>query len=138
MLKSNNFSCEQCSNTVVQKHRDTETQIYIESQTLQGELVEVERLRQRTIPTERWLEAVETANLTSRQGVGESQIEGGVATMDCSEALPNVLTWIAELEEHPDPADCGGVDYAAIYRYLAALCQVGWILKQSEIENCPG
>jgi len=92
--------------------------------TPQGELVEVERLRQRTIPTERWLEAVETASLTSRQGVGEQlQIEGGVATMDCSEALPNVLTWIAELEEHPDPADCGGVDYAAIYRYLAALCQ---------------
>ena len=105
---------------------------------MQGELVEVERLRQRTIPTERWLEAVETASLTSRQGVGEPQIEGGVATMDCSEALPNVLTWIAELEEHPDPADCGGVDYAAIYRYLAALCQVGWILKQSKIENWPG
>ena len=79
------------------------------------------------------MEAVETASLPkSRQGVGEQlQIEGGVATtMDCSEALPNVLTWIAELEEHPDPADCGGVDYAAIYRYLAALCQVGWVLKQ--------
>ena len=114
----------------IQIQRDTDTKIYKESQTLQGELVEVERLKQRTIPTERWLEAVETASLTSRQGVGEPQIEGGVATMDCSEALPNILTWIAELEEHPDPADCGGVDYAAIYRYLAALCQVGWILKQ--------
>merc|ERR1711974_213695 len=90
--------------------------------TPQGELVEVEQLRQRTLPTERWLEAVETASLTSRQGVvGEN--EGGVLALDCSEALPNVLTWIAELEEHPDPADCSGVDYAAIYRYLAALCQ---------------
>lgn len=88
--------------------------------TPQGELVEVERLRPRTLPSERWLEAVETsAGLTSKQGVGENQEEG----LDCSEALPNVLTWIADLEEHPDPADCGGVDYAAIYRYLAALCQ---------------
>lgn len=86
--------------------------------TPQGELVEVEQLRQRTIPTERWLEAVETASLTSRQGVGENEV-----ALDCSEALPNVLTWIAEMEEHPDPVDCGGVDYAAIYRYLAALCQ---------------
>ena len=91
--------------------------------TPQGELVEVERLRPRTLPSERWLEAVETsAGLTSKQGVGENQEEG----LDCSEALPNVLTWIADLEEHPDPADCGGVDYAAIYRYLAALCQVGF------------
>ena len=54
----------------------------------------------------------------SRQGVGED------SELDCSEVVPNLLTWIAELEEHPDPADCGGVDYAAIYRYLAALCQV--------------
>ena len=91
---------------------------------MQGELVEVERLRQRTIPTERWLEAVENASLTTKQGVAEHEV-----ALDCSEALPNVLTWIAELEEHPDPGECGGVDYAAIYRYLAALCQV-WILKQ--------
>ena len=91
---------------------------------MQGELVEVEKLRQRILPTERWLEAVENSSLTSRQGVGENEV-----ALDCSEVVPNVLTWIAELEEHPDPADCGGVDYAAIYRYLAALCQV-WIMKQ--------
>ena len=71
---------------------------------------------------------METASLTSKQGVGEHEV-----ALDCSEALPNVLTWIAELEEHPDPGDCGGVDYAAIYRYLAALCQV-WISKQKWVK----
>ena len=79
--------------------------------TPQGELVEVEKVRQRTTPSERWLEAVETAD------------DGRHGGLDCSEALPSMLTWIAELEEHPDPSECGGVDYAAIYRYLAALCQ---------------
>merc|ERR1719430_324927 len=79
--------------------------------TPQGELVEVEKVRQRTTPSERWLEAVETAD------------DGRLGGLDCSEALPSMLTWIAELEELPDPSECGGVDYAAIYRYLAALCQ---------------
>ena len=31
--------------------------------------------------------------------------------------------WIADYEKQPLPTECGGVDYAAIYRWLAHLCQ---------------
>lgn len=37
----------------------------------------------------------------------------------------SILQWIAQFEEHPDPADCFGVDYKAIYSYLASLLEVG-------------
>ena len=42
---------------------------------------------------------------------------------DYSSVVPASLNMIADLEPHPDPESCGGVDYAAIYRYLAALCE---------------
>lgn len=32
--------------------------------------------------------------------------------------------WIANFEEHPDPASCCGVDYKSIYLYIAALLEV--------------
>ena len=35
-----------------------------------------------------------------------------------------ILEWIAQFEEHPDPADCCGVDYKAIYLYISALLEV--------------
>jgi hypothetical protein len=34
-----------------------------------------------------------------------------------------MLEWISEYEAHPDPKDCDGVDYAAIYKALAMLMQ---------------
>ena len=42
----------------------------------------------------------------------------------CSgQILPNLLDYISENEKHPSPEECGGVDYAAIYRALADLMQ---------------
>ena len=41
----------------------------------------------------------------------------------------SVLNWIAECEDHPGPEESDGVDYAAIYRYLALLCQVHYAVK---------
>ena len=35
-----------------------------------------------------------------------------------------ILEWIAQFEEHPDPADCCGVDYKAIYLYISELFEV--------------
>ena len=34
-----------------------------------------------------------------------------------------MLEWISEYEQHPDPKDCEGIDYAAIYKSLAMLMQ---------------
>ena len=34
-----------------------------------------------------------------------------------------ITQWISEHETHPPVEECGGVDYAAIYQYLACLCQ---------------
>ena len=34
-----------------------------------------------------------------------------------------ITQWISEHETHPPVEECGGVDYAAIYHYLACLCQ---------------
>ena len=36
----------------------------------------------------------------------------------------NMIELIALFEKHPDPADCLGVDYQAIYFYIAALLEV--------------
>ena len=32
-----------------------------------------------------------------------------------------MLEWISEYEAHPDPKDCNGIEYAAIYKALAML-----------------
>ena len=37
--------------------------------------------------------------------------------------VPKMLEWISKYEAHPDPEDCDGVDYAAIYKALAMLMQ---------------
>jgi len=37
------------------------------------------------------------------------------------QSLTHLLDYIAENENHPNPEDCGGVDYAAIYHALADL-----------------
>merc|ERR550519_835679 len=54
--------------------------------------------------------------------VGINSTDPGRA-LNYSSVLPRSLTWIANNELHPNPEDCGGVDYAAIYKYLACLCQ---------------
>lgn len=78
--------------------------------TPQGEIVEVEKKRTRHIPIEQWIDVVEDINKASQKP-------------DCSVSVPSVLNWIADMESHPPPEDCNGVDYRAIYKYLALLCQ---------------
>jgi len=41
----------------------------------------------------------------------------------CESMIPKCLRWIAEFEKHPDPSKCGGIDYAAIYRYFSLLAE---------------
>lgn len=53
---------------------------------------------------------------------------------------------IANFEEHPNPADCVGVDYKAIYLYISALMDVSYIcffynfiyLLYYYLNSCPG
>ncbi len=33
-----------------------------------------------------------------------------------SSSIPVTLNWIADAENHPSPEECGGIDYASIYR----------------------
>ncbi len=59
-------------------------------------------------PVEEWIAMV-------RDCVEVQRLGGSPALM---------LEWIAQFEEHPDPIDCCGVDYKAIYLYLSALLEV--------------
>jgi len=78
--------------------------------TPQGEIQEVEKKRTPLDPIEKWVSVVEGLPRKSDH-------------MDASLAVPNLLNWVAEMEPMPPPSQCGGVDYPAIYRYLALLCQ---------------
>jgi hypothetical protein len=43
-------------------------------------------------------------------------LKGGERVVDYSSSIPAALNWIAEAENHPSPEECGGIDYASIYR----------------------
>jgi hypothetical protein len=43
-------------------------------------------------------------------------LKGGERVVDYSSSIPVALNWIAEAENHPSPEECGGIDYASIYR----------------------
>lgn len=86
----------------------------------QGRIVEVTKRRERNAPIEQWLGILE-----ARHGAEEKKLReaGFEQAGDYSSVMPNMLRWVAEMEPQPDPEECGGVDYAAIYRWLALLCE---------------
>jgi len=86
----------------------------------EGEIVEKMKPRERKAPIEKWIDIVETGQKKEEQRLAAA---GYHQLADYSGAVPSLLDWIAELEPQPDPAQCGGVDYAALYRYLALLCR---------------
>jgi len=88
--------------------------------TPQGQIVEILKRRQRNAPIEKWLHIIEKRDCEEEKKLKEA---GFGQAGNYSSIVPNLLNWIAELEPHPDPSECGGVDYAAIYRYFALLCQ---------------
>jgi len=45
----------------------------------------------------------------------------GTKRSDVGHVLPEMLDWISQYEDHPDPGDAEGVNYAAIYRHFAHL-----------------
>ncbi|KAG8226183.1 hypothetical protein J437_LFUL012358 [Ladona fulva] len=55
-------------------------------------------------PIDQWLSAFEEGQVNSRDEF-----------RDC---LGKALMYISRFESHPDPTDCGGVDYAAMYEFL--------------------
>ena len=85
----------------------------------QGEVVEVEKRRKRNAPIEKWIDSAESKlNDDLKKAGGEKH-----HVVDYSPVVPRLLDWVAEYEEQPAPDQCGGVDYAAIYRWLGCLCQ---------------
>lgn len=83
-----------------------------------GDIKEAVVRRDREAPLERWLGILEDQH---RRQVAANQ--GGERVVDYSSSIPAALNWIADGEQHPNPEECGGIDYAAIYRYLAVLCE---------------
>jgi len=88
--------------------------------TPQGQIVEILKRRERSAPIEKWIDIIE-----KRHTEEERKLKGNNSEQvnDYSCVIPSVLRWIADFEDHPDPSECGGIDYAAIYRYLATLCE---------------
>merc|ERR1719330_20257 len=83
--------------------------------TPQGEIVEVEKRRKRNAPIEKWIDSAESKlNDDLKKAGGDTQ-----QVVDYSPMVPKMLETVAEYEKHPSPDQCGGVDFAAIYRWLA-------------------
>lgn len=87
-----------------------------------GKIVEITKRRERNAPIEQWISIIES-NHAEEEGKLKEAGTDHEQSANYSPIMPNMLRWIAELEDHPDPAECGGVDYAAIYRWLALLCE---------------
>lgn len=88
--------------------------------TPQGQIVEILKRRERNAPIEKWIDTIEKRHSEEEKKLKEAGFEqaGNYSTI-----VPSLLNWIADMEPQPDPAECGGVDYAAIYRYFALLCE---------------
>jgi len=88
--------------------------------TPQGQIVEILKRRERNAPIEMWIDTIEKRHSAEEKKLKEAGFEqaGNYSTI-----MPTLLNWIADMEPHPDQAECGGVDYAAIYRYFALLCE---------------
>ena len=96
-----------------------QTKLDLPDATPQGEVVEVEKRRKRNAPIEQWIDSAESKLDDELKKAGGERNH----VVDYSPIVPKMLEWIAEYEEHPPPDQCGGVDYKAIYRWLACLCQ---------------
>lgn len=72
-----------------------------------------EQNKKNRAPIEEWISLLIDHNETQRLGAN----------------LPLIIEYIAKFENHPDPQDCDGIDYSAIYSYIATLLK-GHIPKQ--------
>lgn len=86
----------------------------------EGKLVEKLVRRYKDAPVEQWAEVMQNHD---QQSAEKRKVPGNSEPANMSSVLPTSLNWIADNEKHPDPKDCGDVDYAEIYRYLACLCE---------------
>lgn len=87
--------------------------------TPKGQIIEILKRRERNAPIEKWIDGIEKRfSSGENRGTPDNDKPANFSTI-----MPTVLNWIAEFETHPDPSECGGVDYASIYRYLALLCE---------------
>jgi len=95
------------------------TRLDLPDATPQGEIVEVEKRRKRNAPIEKWIDSAESKlNDDLKKAGGDTQ-----QVVDYSPMVPKMLEMVAEYEKHPSPDQCGGVDFAAIYRWLGCLCE---------------
>jgi len=97
-----------------------QSRIDLPDTTPQGQIVEILKRRERNAPIEKWLHTIEKRHTDEEKKLKEAGFD---QAGNYSSIIPSMLNWIADLEPHPDPEECGGVDYAAIYRYFALLCE---------------
>jgi len=100
--------------------RRQRSRIDLPDATPQGQIMEILKRRERNAPIEMWIDTIEKRHSAEEKKLKEAGFEqaGNYSTI-----VPTLLNWIADMEPHPDPTECSGVDYAAIYRYFALLCQ---------------
>ena len=69
-------------------------------------------------PIDKWIDIIQTKETRMKERQQQSQASDSDTPKDanCDRVISMGLNWLAEFEPHPDPEECGGIDYAALYR----------------------
>jgi len=76
-------------------------------------------------PIDKWIDIIQAKETRMKERQQQSQASDSDTPKDanCDRVISMGLNWLAEFEPHPDPEECGGIDYAALYRYFAHLSE---------------
>ena len=70
-------------------------------------------------PIEDWIDLTESVTNTSfRDSIGDGNVN---AASNWTHLVQNAISVIADEEKHPDPEDCGGVDYQRIFEFILSM-----------------
>ena len=69
-------------------------------------------------PIDKWIDIIQAkeTRMKELQQQGQSSDSDTPKDANCDRVISMGLNWLAEFEPHPDPEECGGIDYAALYR----------------------
>ena len=69
-------------------------------------------------PIDKWIDIIQAKETRMKERQQQSQASDSDTPKDanCDRVISMGLNWLAEFEPHPDPEECGGIDYAALYR----------------------
>lgn len=106
--------------TLTKKLKEGEADINSPDQRKDLELEDVLTKHASYAPLDKWLDVIETTKAKEEKS---REAKGLEKSADFEKLVPMSLRMIAEFEKHPEPEDCGGIDYASIYRYFGHLCE---------------